>query len=81
MTDQRTAEFFEALMDPLLRQELYLRTLEGIVQLRAARRTRSSLHAVCYRNKRIILAAAPLLSLLIAIIGIALTSSLKRNYS
>ncbi|RLM92872.1 hypothetical protein C2845_PM08G06150 [Panicum miliaceum] len=35
MSDQRTAEFFEALMDPLPRQELYLRTLEGIVHLRA----------------------------------------------
>ncbi|CAL4906982.1 unnamed protein product [Urochloa decumbens] len=81
MSDQRTAEFFEALMDPLPRQELYLRTLEGIVQLRASRRTRSGLHAVYYRNRRIILAAAPLLSLLVAIIGIALTNSLKRNSS
>ncbi|CAN6338233.1 unnamed protein product [Urochloa humidicola] len=81
MSDQRTAEFFEALMDPLPRQELYLRTLEGIVQLRASRRTRSGLHAVYYRNRRIILAAAPLLSLLVAIIGIALTNSLKRNQS
>ncbi|KAF8769376.1 hypothetical protein HU200_006625 [Digitaria exilis] len=81
MSDQRTAEFFEVLMDPLPRQELYLRTLEGIVQLRATRRTRSRLHAVYYRNRRIILAAAPLLSLLVAIIGIALTNSLKRKSS
>ncbi|RCV18453.1 hypothetical protein SETIT_3G301900v2 [Setaria italica] len=81
MSDQRTAEFFESLMDPLPRQELYLRTLEGIVQLRGTRRTRSGLHAVYYRNRRIILAAAPLLSLLVAIIGIALTNSLKRKYS
>ncbi|CAN6347571.1 unnamed protein product [Urochloa humidicola] len=58
MSDQRTAEFFEALMDPLPRQELYLRTLEGIVQLRTRRRTRSRLHGVYYRNRRIILAAA-----------------------
>ena len=77
MSDQRTAEFFEALMDPLPRQELYLRTLEGIVQLRARRRTRSRLHAIYYRNRRIILAAAPLLSLLVAIIGMALSNSLK----
>ncbi|KAG2628992.1 hypothetical protein PVAP13_3KG395500 [Panicum virgatum] len=77
MSDQRTAEFFEALMDPLPRQELYLRTLEGIVQLRARRRTRSRLHAVYYRNRRIIMAAAPLLSLLVAIIGMALSNSLK----
>ncbi|KAJ1292399.1 hypothetical protein BS78_02G388200 [Paspalum vaginatum] len=79
MSDQRTADFFEALMDPLPRQELYLRTLEAIVQLRARRRTRSGLHAAYYRNRRIILAAAPLLSLLVAIIGIALTNSLKHK--
>ena len=66
-------------MDPLPRQELYLQTLEGIVELRARRRTRSRLHAVYYRNRRIILAAAPLLSLLVAIIGLALTNSLKRK--
>lgn len=79
MSDRRTVEFFQGLLDPLPRQELYLRTLESIVELRTKRSTRSNLHAVYYRNRRIILAALPLLSLLVAIIGIVLTNCLKRK--
>lgn len=79
MSDRRTVEFFEGLLDPLPRQELYLRTLEGIVELRRRRRTRSSLHGMYYRNRKIILAAAPVLSLLVAVVGIALNNSLKHK--
>jgi len=70
MSNRRTVEFFEGLLDPLPRQELYLRTLEEIVQLRRKKSTRSGFHRVYYRNKRIILAAAPLLTLLVTIVGI-----------
>jgi len=79
MSDRRTVEFFEGLLDPLPRQELYLRTLEEIVRLRSRRSIRSGIHAVYYRNRRIILAAAPLLSLLVAIIGIVVTNSIKHS--
>jgi hypothetical protein len=76
MSDRRTVDFFEGLLDPLPRQELYLRTLESIVDLR---RRRSTLHGAYYRNRRIILAAAPVLSLLVAVVGIALNNSLKHQ--
>jgi len=79
MSDRRTVEFFEAILDPLPRQELYLKTLEGIVQLRTRKSTRSGIHAVIYRNRRIILALAPLLSLLVAIVGIVVTNSIKHK--
>ncbi|CAL4906054.1 unnamed protein product [Urochloa decumbens] len=79
MSDRRTVEFFEGLLDPLPRQDLYLRTLDDIVQLRARRSTRSNIHTVYYRNRSIIFAAAPLLSLLVAIIGIAVTNSIKHK--
>ncbi|PVH35116.1 hypothetical protein PAHAL_7G108400 [Panicum hallii] len=79
MSDRRTVEFFEGILDPVPRQELYLKTLEGIVQLRTRRSTRSGIHAVIYRNRRIILALAPLLSLLVAIVGIVVNNSIKHK--
>ena len=79
MSDRRTVEFFEGILHPLPRQELYLKTLEGTVQLRTKRSTRSAIHAVIYRNRRIILALAPLLSLLVAIVGIVVTNSIKHK--
>ncbi|CAN6343298.1 unnamed protein product [Urochloa humidicola] len=79
MSDRQTVEFFEGLLDPLPRQDLYLRTLDAIVQLRTQRSTRSSMHAAYYRNRSIIFAAAPLLRLLVAIIGIVVTNSIKHK--
>ncbi|XP_062227338.1 UPF0481 protein At3g47200-like [Phragmites australis] len=79
MSDRRTVEFFDVLLDPLPRQELYLRTLEDIVQLRTTRSARSSIHSVFYRNRRIILTVAPLLSLLVAIIGVVVNNSIKHK--
>ncbi|CAN6361291.1 unnamed protein product [Urochloa humidicola] len=79
MSDRQTVEFFDGLLDPLPRQDLYLRTLDAIVQLRTQRSTRSSIHAAYYRNRSIIFAAAPLLSLLVAIIGIVVTNSIKHK--
>ncbi|CAN6334405.1 unnamed protein product [Urochloa humidicola] len=79
MSDRQTVEFFEGLLDLLPRQELYLRTMETIVHLRDSRSIRSSIHAVYYRNRSIIFAAAPFLSILVAIIGIAVTNSIKHK--
>lgn len=79
MSDRRTVDFFQGLLDPLPRQELYLRTLQDIVDLRATRSTRSGLHTLYYRNRKIILTVAPLFSLLVAIVGIILTNSIKHN--
>lgn len=79
MSDRRTVEFFEGLLDTLPRQELYPRMLEAIVQLRSRRSTRSSLHGVYYRNRRIVLAAAPLLGFLVAVFGIALNNAFKNK--
>ncbi|KAF8703475.1 hypothetical protein HU200_032282 [Digitaria exilis] len=80
MSDRRTVEFFEGILDPLPRQELYLKTLEGIVQLRARRSTRSGIHAFLYKNRKIIFALAPLLSLLVAIVGLVVNNSIKHKY-
>ncbi|CAN6227676.1 unnamed protein product [Urochloa humidicola] len=79
MSDRGTVEFFEGLLDTLPRQDLYHRTLEGIVGLRSRRSIRSSIHAFFYRNKKIILTMAPLLSLLVAIAGIAFNISRKHK--
>ncbi|CAN6381074.1 unnamed protein product [Urochloa humidicola] len=79
MSDRRTVDFFEVLLDPLPRQELYLRTLEGIVELRRRRRTRSRLQGICYRNMGIILAAVPVLILLSSVVGVVLNNSLQHN--
>nr|CAB3484873.1 unnamed protein product [Digitaria exilis] len=80
MSDRRTVEFFEGILDPLPQQELYLKTLEGIVQLRARRCTRSGVHAFLYKNRKIIFALAPLLSLLVAIVGLVVNNSIKHKY-
>ena len=53
--------------------------LEEIVWLLSRRSIRSGIHAIYYRNRRIILAAAPLLSLFIAIIEIVVTNSIKHS--
>ncbi|CAN6362452.1 unnamed protein product [Urochloa humidicola] len=79
MSDRRTVDFFEGLLDPLPRQELYLRTLEGIVQLRRRRSTRSWLHGIYYRNMGIILAAVPVLILLSSVVGVVLNNSLQHH--
>ncbi|CAL4995088.1 unnamed protein product [Urochloa decumbens] len=79
MSDRRTVDFFEGLLDPLPRQELYLRTLEGIAELRRRRSTRSWLHGIYYRNMGIILAAVPVLILLSSVVGVVLNNSLQHH--
>ncbi|KAF8765976.1 hypothetical protein HU200_008018 [Digitaria exilis] len=79
MSDQRTVEFFEGILDPLPRQELYLRTLADIVHLRASRSARSGIHAFYHRNRRTIITFVPLLSLLVAIVAIVVNNSNKHK--